>query len=644
MSGHRFFRSKKNKNKDIEPQEVFLDNLAQKKEEEYGASKKRMEVSLPKGVLHFFSFFVFFLFIILLGRSFQIQLLQNDDFSVMAKRNILSISSAQLLRGVIYDRNYDQLVYNAPQHDLYFHGKSIDQSTKEDIDKISKIIDVDSFEIMDKIEKSDSPLTLIKRNIAHEEIVQLQSYVDDFSRFTISATAGRDYKYKESFSHLLGYIGKIDQETLRKNPGKYTIHDYVGVMGIEKYYEKYLTRAGEKILTKKDVRGTIQEQEVIEPAQEGKNIVLTIDARLQNIVQEKMKEKLEKIGAERAAVIALDPNNGEILAMASIPTFDNNIFRKEAGRDVFLSLLKGKDGVFVNRAISAEYPTGSTIKPLLAAAALEEGIIAPEKEIYSGGHITVPNPWNPSEPTIFRDYIAHGWRDMREAIAVSSNVYFYTIGGGYEDQEGLGVARIKKYLSLFGWDEKTGIDLPGERAGFIPDPKWKREALNDIWRVGDTYNLSIGQGYLSTTPLQVANSYAALSNGGVLYKPRILKKVVDDERNIIKETKPEIIRENFIAQENLDIIREGMKLTTTIGTARALQVLPVDSGAKTGTSQTAIPDKNNNWIGLFAPYDNPEIVMTVIIEGVPDVTPVSTRLARNILLEYFEEDSIIEEE
>ncbi len=636
MSVFRLFRKiKKRRAKEIEPHEVFLDNLAQKKEQEYGTSKKRLEVSLSPVALKTFSFLLIFLFLVLFGRSFQLQFINDDHFSALASRNISSISSVQLLRGVVYDRNHKQLVYNSPQYDLSFRGKDVSSGKKEALVKIAEIIERDPRDILSRIKESNSTIVVVERELEHEKLIKLQAGIEEFDGFFLSSSIGREYVYGETFAHLLGYIGNIDRKMLRDNPEKYTIHDYVGKMGVEKFYEDKLTRAGQKTKIEKDAAGNIISSKEIKDDTEGENIVLTIDANLQRIVEEKTEEKLEELGVEGAAVIALDPQNGDVLAMLSKPSFDNNVFRKSTEANILQDLFKDERGVFVNRTIASGYPTGSVIKPILAVAALEEEIITPEKQIYSPGYISIPNPWDPSRQTIFRDYQAHGWRDMREAIGVSSNVYFYAVGGGYEDQEGLGASRIKRYLSLFGWEDKTGIDLPGEREGFIPSPKWKKERLNDIWRIGDTYNLSIGQGYLSTTPLQVANSYSAIVNGGRLFTPRVLKKIIDDEGDLIEETEVELIKEDFVSDKNLEIVKEGMHKATTMGTARSLQVLPMKVGAKTGTSQTSVPGVNNNWVTVFAPYDDPEIVITTMIEGVEGVTPVATHLTRDVLVEYY---------
>ncbi len=635
MSQSRLFRRKRNNNlKEIEPHEIFIDNLAQKKEEEFGMSKKRIEVCLPVITLRIFSLFVIMAFLSLVGRSFQLQIVEGDHYTGLSTRNILSISTAQLLRGVVYDRNYNQLVYNSPQHDLYFQGRIVDKRTLQSVDVISKILKKDAKDVIDKITKSDTNLTLIKKDLSHTELIYFESRSSHLPGFIILQSSGREYEDGEIFSHIIGYIGKIDRDMLIANPEKYTIHDYVGKTGVERFYEKHLTRAGEKIKIERDARGNIISQEIIEEAESGSNVVLTIDKNLQEIVARKTTEKLKEINNRKAAVIALNPNTGEVLAMYSAPTFDNNLFRQGGDQKLLSDLFTNEDAVFLNRTISAGYPTGSVIKPLLAAAALEEDIITPEKRIHSPGYITVPNPWDPSRPSIFRDFQAHGWRDMREAIAVSSNVYFYAIGGGYEDQQGLGAERMKRYLELFGWAEKSGIDLPGEISGHIPSPEWKKEVINDIWRIGDSYNLSIGQGYTSITPLQVANSFAVLINGGRLFRPYVVKKIIDDEGEVIEIKSPHIIREGFISPKNLEVVKEGMQLATFIGTARSLQTLPSTSGAKTGTAQTSRQGIHHNWVTSFYPYEEPEIVITVMVEDVLGVTPVATHLTRDIMAEY----------
>ncbi|MFC1629889.1 penicillin-binding transpeptidase domain-containing protein, partial [Patescibacteria group bacterium] len=298
-------------------------------------------------------------------------------------------------------------------------------------------------------------------------------------------------------------------------------------------------------------------------------------------------------------------------------------------------LLNNDQQPLFNRAIAGLYPTGSTIKPLIASAALQEKIIKPQKELHCQGGIMIPHRYDPDIIYSFKDWKTHGFTDTRKAIAESCNVYFYTIGGGYGNQEGLGPNKIKKYLEFFGWAETTDIDLPGEAKGSIPNPAWKKENKGENWWDGDTYNLSIGQGDILVTPLQVTAAFSAVVNGGYLLEPQVVQKIVDSEKNLVETKQIQIVRENFIDFENLKIIREGMRGTVTYGTATLLNSLPVEAAAKTGTAQSSKPDYFHNWITVFAPYDDPQIVLTIVIEDVKELQALPIPLAKEILNWYF---------
>ncbi|HHE76842.1 MAG TPA: hypothetical protein ENL27_02585 [Candidatus Parcubacteria bacterium] len=330
--------------------------------------------------------------------------------------------------------------------------------------------------------------------------------------------------------------------------------------------------------------------------------------------------------------------------MAVAPGFDNNLFNGDQKNQKELAdLLKDKKHPLLNRAISGLYPTGSTIKPIIAAAALQEKLISPNKKIYCKGKIIIPNKYHPDKPIIKRDWAAHGWTDIKKAIAESCDVYFYTIGGGYKDQTGLGPTKIKKYLDLFNWGSETGIDLPGELNGLIPSPEWKKRVKKTPWWDGDTYNLAIGQGDILITPIQVAVAFAAIANGGTLYQPKIVKEIIDSEKKVFKKIEPAVIRKNFIDPQNLKIVREGMREAVTgenspLASSTLLKSLPVAVAAKTGTAETSRIGYYNNWIGVFAPYENPQIVLIVMIEDVHGLKPATLSVAREVLDWYFRED------
>ncbi len=619
----------------VEPQEVFLDKLSRKKEEETGMSEQKIQTPLSEWTLKIFGLVLFLLLLVILGRSFQMQVIDGDSYGSLANRNKSIIQPTDILRGVIYDQKGDQLVENTVTFDVEINDAEI-KDKEEILEFLSETTNTDKKKMEKRLESIDDQSVLLS-DISHEAAVIIRSREDDFP-FSLQRSIERKYKHGPEFAHILGYTGKVNREEIKENPERYTIHDYIGKTGLEKKYEESLAKDRGSIEIEIDAHGDVKSEKEVDPIEPGNSLKLWTDSELQKSIKENTKVVLEDVGASKASVVALDPETGGVMGMKSIPTYDNNVFSRSGDKELLNQFLTDNEGAFLNRNIGLAYPTGSVIKPILAAAALEEGIIDPRKEIFSPGYLEIPNPWDPTNPTRMRDYQAHGWTDMREALAVSSNVYFYTIGGGHEDQEGLGISKIKKYLQSFGWGEKSGIDLPGERSGFIPDPEWKAEEIGSSWTLGDTYNTSIGQGYLETTPLQVANSYAAIVNGGRLMRPQLVKEVRDGDK-IIEKQEPEIINKNLVSSQNLEIVKEGMRMAVTDGTARRLSWLPVEAGAKTGTAQIPREGYYHNWIAAFAPYENPEIVLVVLVEEVEGITSSAARISEKVLQDYFKESN-----
>lgn len=642
MFGFHLLKKIKNK-KDIEPQEVFLDSLARKREAELGISERKFEVPLSKKILKGFLVFVIVLLFILFAKTFQFQVLENKKFSALANENKFIIHSIRASRGVIYDSKGEQIVFNKPSFDLILDKKGLPSSDFEKIKilkDVSEIIKENLEDLEKKINEEQDQEVLISKNLDHQALILLETKITELSGFRIEQNSIRYYAEGPSFAHLIGYTGKIGVKELEKNPGIYSVFDYVGIDGLEKSYEEILRKNPGKTRIERDVYGNLLSKEIISLPESGKSLVLWLDSELEKKVEEELKKILKNIGAEKAIGIALNPKTGGVIALVSIPSYDNNLFSKGSDQEALSDLLTDPQEPLFNLAVSGLYPTGSTIKPLIASAALEEEIISPIKKINCQGGITIPNKYNPEISTIKQDWRIHGWTDMRKAIAESCNVYFYTIGGGYKDQEGLGPSRIKKYLELFGWGNKTEIDLSGEVKGLIPSPEWKKEIKKEPWWDGDTYNLSIGQGDIKVTALQVANAFAAIANGGTLYKPKIVKEIVDSEKNLIEEIKPEILREGFIDPENLEIVREGMRRAVTgesspYASSVILNSLPVSAAAKTGTAQISNPNYFHNWVTVFAPYDDPQIVLTIVIENVKGLQSAALPVAKEVLEWYF---------
>ena len=649
LTGQRRFNNRKVNRRfkeDIEPHDVLLDNLAQKKDEEIGVTEKKFEVPLSKNSLWFFLFLSLTLILILFFRTFQLQILENRKFLAEARENKFIISSIKAERGIIYDKNLNQLVLNQPGFDLVLDKENLPEDENEKnkvIEEVSDIIRKDPEELKKKIEEDKNQKILILENIDHQTLIAFETRKNDLLGFKTEKNSIRNYKDGEIFAHLIGYTGKITADEYKASPEGYSISDYVGRAGIEKSYEDVLRVTPGKLQIERDALGNMLSREVVSLPESGKSLILWLDSDLQKKVTEELEKTLKEIGAKNGAVVALDPKTGGILSLVSIPSFDNNIFNKGTDPDELENLFQNPQKPLFNRAISGTYLTGSTIKPLIASAALEEKIISPSKKINDNqGFITIPNPWNPDQPTIKKDWTIHGWTDMRKAIAESCNVYFYTVGGGYEDQQGLGPTKIKKYLDLFGWDEKTGVDLPAEVAGFVPDKEWKKKNFGNSWVDGDTYNLAIGQGFIRITPLEVAIAFSAIANGGKLLQPQVVQKIIDtskDSVQVLEEKQPKIIRDNFIDPGNLEIVREGMRWAVTgenspRASSITLNSLPFTSAAKTGTAELG-NDHYNNWVTVFAPYDNPQIVLTIVLENVDKLQVAALPVAKEILNWYF---------
>jgi len=623
---------------DIEPHEVLLDSLAKKREAELGLSEKKLEVPLLKKILQGLLIFSFILILILFGKTIQLQVVEGKNLSVLSEKNKFIIHQIQAERGVIYDKNLNQLVFNWPSFDLVCQNTDWENKKEEEKDKIlkeiSEITKKNFEELKQKIEEGED---LIVENLDHQTLIILETKIGELPGFRIEQNPIRYYPDGRTISHLIGYTGKIKSEELKAAPEFYTISDYIGRDGLEKSYEEILRKNPGKLKIERDAQGHIISKETIQLPESGKSLVLWLDSELQKKIQEELEKEIKIVGAKGGVAVALDPKTGGVLALVSYPSIDNNLFSKRISQEEWKEIEEDPLKPLFNRAIAGTYLTGSTIKPLIASAALEEKIISPEKKINAQGKILVQDQWNPEKIWEYKDWAVHGWTDIRKAIAQSVNVYFYTIGGGYGDQKGLGPTKIKEYLEKFGWNQKTGIDLPGEAEGFIPDKEWKKKTFpNDPgWWDGDTYNLSIGQGFLQITPLEVAASFVSIANGGKLLQPQVVKEIIDSKKNPIEEIKPKVIRENFIKPENLQIVREGMRQAVTSGSAIGwLDQLPVKAAAKTGTAELG-RDFYHNWVTVFAPYEDPQIVLTIVIENVKGVQTAALPVAKAVLEWYF---------
>ncbi len=572
-------------------------------------------------------------FVLLLGRIFYLDIIKGSYYAELSRGNRIRTVLVKAPRGKILDKFGNSLVSNISSVDAVIVPSDLPENSDEKrnvIKKISEILNVDEQNLYSAIEnqpKNSINAVLAKENISQEQVLVLAEKYRQLSGLTLENSGIRKYENGLIFSSIIGYDGKITKEELEANPGYY-MTDYIGKAGLEKQYEKELRGAHGARQVEVDSRGNIKKNLGTTSPVPGSDLVLNIDEGLQKKIFDSLSAYLEKSGTETASAIAIDPRNGGVLAMVSLPGYDNNLFAKGIAREDYKKIIEDKNLPLFNRSVSGEYPPGSTLKPAVAAAALAEGTVTPETTVLDNQGAIFVGSWR------FGDWKVHGMVNMKKAIAESCDVYFYALGGGYGNIPGLGMDRMKKYEKLFGFGEVSGIDLPGEKSGLIPDENWKKEKIGEKWYIGDSYHSAIGQGFITATPLQLANYTAALANGGTLFSPKIVSKIKksNGEEKIIR---PEIIRKNFISPDILKIVREGMRETVLSGSAKSLNALPIEVAGKTGTAQFGTDNKTHGWFISFAPFENPEIAMVVLAEGGGEGSSSGVPVTKDVFEWYF---------
>jgi penicillin-binding protein 2 len=494
----------------------------------------------------------------------------------------------------------------------------------------------------------------------------------------------RQYTENELFGHILGYVGPISREEYDLNLDTYEPDDKVGQTGIEAGLEEELRGvkgiSSVVVNSKEQIVTTIASQAPIT----GNNVTLTIDTELQKKVASALQDGLTKAKVKGAVAVVMRVDNGQVLSMVSLPTYDDNLFSAGISQVDFDRLNSDPTLPMFNRAIGGAYPPGSTYKMITAAAALQEGVVTPQTQFLCPGYIEVPYTWSEQTRNPFRDWRqqGHGTLNIVQALTVSSDVFFYIVSGprqedrrikkedGTEDIvwtryytpgakkptefDGLGIEKLSKYANAFGLGRKTGIELPGEVSGVSPDPSWKVNAFPDNqWSLGDTLVTGIGQGYNLMTPLQLVNVTAAIANGGTVYQPQMVLKVSDWAGNTVKDFKPKPLWQVPVSPENLALVRQGMReaVSAEKGTAHnriTLKSIPV--AGKTGTAEygdvVSIKDgkevrRSHAWFTAFAPFDKPEIAVVVLLEGGEESLEGSTfavPVTDAILKAYFKVD------
>ncbi len=602
--------------------------------------------------------FILLLFGILTVQLVRLQILQHDEYVARAASNRVRTVNLAPARGLIYDADRNLLVENAPAYEIQLVAAEIpDDEVANVSEELAEMFGLRAWSIEQQIwerKYSNDPFLpmLIYEEPTPAQVIDVTSRRSTLPGTRVVTTSIRRYEHGQLLGHILGYVGKItEQEYEDLSSQRYLYSDQIGRAGIEAAYERQLRGTAGREIVEVDAIGNVLRTLDNQPPSPGLSVVLTIDIELQQRVQDILTE--HKGASLFASAVVLDVHNGQVLAMVSIPNYDVNVYEDITTLE-YQALLEDPGQPLKNHAIQDQFPPGSIFKVVTAVAGLAEEAITPQTRIYSPGVLEVHNELSPGIIYRFGD-TTQGVYNIRTALAESSNVYFYYVAGGdpYRNPEnpprhpveqervdelaedgivagdikfeGAGNEALAYWARQVGFDALTGIDLVGETPGLITSAEQKLQAFGEEWRDGDTYNMAIGQGFTTVTPLQMAVATAAIANGGTVYEPRVVKELIDTEGRVVQPWQPVVRNQLKVDPEILRIVREGMALCTLAGTCHdALVVMPeMLVGGKTGTAEfnqtgTAVSGTEegptHGWFIAFAPFDDPQIAIAVFFE------------------------------
>jgi len=606
-------------------------------------------------------------------RLWDIQIVSADQYKRSATQNRTRLVAIPAQRGIVYDRYGHLLVRNVPSFAVSIVPAALPDDEGERRRVLERVSELTGVPVSNEDPRAEH-LGSIEQQLADRALgpytpVRVARKVDRQAAFIlkeehltlpgvlVEVDPLRAYTEGQLLAHVLGYVGHIPREALEDylsdSEADYAPSDLVGLTGIELTQEKLLRGVkGQKHIEVDAFEREVNVLAVREPIP-GYNLWLTIDTKLQEVATRALREGMRKAGSDVGVLVAIDPRTGEVLAMVSLPSYDDNLFSGGISWEDYAALSDDPALPLVNHAISSVYPPGSTFKVVTGAAALAEGVVDTRTQITCQGKLYIPNKYFPDDPTKaqpFRCWASwgHGPLNIYSAIAQSCNIYFGVVAGGYGSFEGLGMDRLEEYARAFGFGAPTRIDLPGESSGLIPNDRWKRQNYGEVWTTGDTFNAAIGQGYVLVTPLQLLDATAAVANGGTLYRPQLVYRVADIDGNVIKSFVPEPLTRLDIADEHLAAIRLGMYQAVEWGTATGARIAGVSVAGKTGSAEFAIFDEEGNlvvdeegyapthaWFTAFAPYEEPEIAMVVLLEAGGEGSQAAVPVAAEVLRHYF---------
>ncbi|MEA1964338.1 MAG: penicillin-binding protein 2 [Candidatus Aerophobetes bacterium] len=559
-------------------------------------------------------------FLFLLGRVAYLQLWGGERYFHLSQNSRLQLIPLPPSRGLILDRKGKILAENKVSFALDLIPSNV-KDVSCLLGRLTKVLPLNKEMAINRLKKASNPFrpVCLKKGINISELTLLLEKEEEFPGTVITAYPMRFYPHKKLASHLIGHLGEVSgEELLRNSPGDIEQGDFVGKMGIEKVYNEYLQgkKGGRQIEV--DAYGhslrTISERDPLP----GDNIYLTIDLKMQKIAE-------EELGKHSGSVIIGNPWTGEIFTLASYPAFDPNLFSCSIPEEEWDKLSCDPKHPLQNRAVRGEYSAASTFKIIVTAAALENKVIKKEESILCRGSLRIGN-------RVFKDWKAHGKVNLKKALVQSCDVFFYQLGLK------TGIEKIIRFAHLFGLGESTGIDLPGESRGLLPTPSWKLKNKGEKWWRGDTANLSIGQGYILVTPIQMFRVASAVANGGKVIKPYLVKKIVDTKGRVIKEFSGREIKKIPLSSSTLRFLRESLREVVAEGTGWKAKNRVVEISGKTGTVQLQEGENPHSWFIGYAPSKNSSLAIVVIMEHIEEEEESASEITGRILSRIFKKE------
>ncbi|MFV0635434.1 penicillin-binding protein 2 [Mitsuokella sp.] len=541
---------------------------------------------------------------VLIGRAAYLQIYQGEYYKALADGNRIRIVPSMAPRGTFYDRNGQLLVTNRPGFSVSLLPLTAPISD-DVIARLSDLLKVPEDEIRQKIagHSGFNPIR-IKTDVTPDIVSIIEEQKNQYPGVVIEVTPIRDYILKQEGAHTFGYVSEINDDELAKMKDEgYKSGDIIGKFGLEKVYDKELRGENGGQQVEVDVSGKpVQILGRKEPVP-GDDLELTIDINLQQAAEKAVDEQLTQIGAHAAAAVVMNPQTGEILAMVSRPAFDPNLFAHGISAKDWNQLNNNPYHPMDNKTITGEYPPGSTFKIVTGTAALTEGVVTPDEQIFDSGHHWLIPKGN-------ADGEALGWLNFRSALAHSDNVYFYEMGNR------LGIDRLEKYARMFGLGQKTGVDLPYEASGLVANRRYKEKNFDDgEWYLSETFDAAIGQGFNLVTPLQAAMVMGEIAADGKRYKPHVVNRILAPDGSVVKDFQPELLSQLDVPEEDIKLIQDGLHDVTKYGTAASsFRGFTVDIAGKTGTAENS-QGRDHGWFVAYGPFDNPNIVVAVIVEN-----------------------------